>query len=83
MAIGNRLIAQDADAGALPTLYAATPDLPGDSFVGPSGSMESRGYPTLVDRSGAAKDTETARRLWELSEALTGVTFPSELLVTV
>ena len=75
-AIGNRVFAQDEDMGALPTLYAATADLPGDSFVGPDGFQEQRGHPTLVGRSAAARDRETARRLWELSETLTGVTFP-------
>jgi NAD(P)-dependent dehydrogenase (short-subunit alcohol dehydrogenase family) len=76
MVIGNRVIAQSEEKGALPTLYAATQDLPGDSYVGPDGFQEQRGHPKLVGRSGAARDTETARRLWELSEELTGVTFP-------
>jgi NAD(P)-dependent dehydrogenase (short-subunit alcohol dehydrogenase family) len=76
MAIGNRVIAQSEEMGALPTLYAATQDLPGDSYVGPDRFHEQRGHPKLVGRSGAARDTETARRLWELSEELTGVTFP-------
>jgi NAD(P)-dependent dehydrogenase (short-subunit alcohol dehydrogenase family) len=76
MAISNRLIAQSDEMGALPTLYAATQDLPGDSYVGPDGFQEQRGHPKLVGRSGAAKDTETAERLWTLSEELTGVTFP-------
>ncbi|HEY3020929.1 MAG TPA: oxidoreductase [Solirubrobacteraceae bacterium] len=76
MAISNRVIAQSEDMGALPTLYAATQDIPGDSFVGPDGFQEQRGHPTLVGRSGAARDAETAKRLWELSEQLTGVTFP-------
>ena len=62
--------------GALPTLYAATQDIPGDSYVGPDGFQEQRGHPTLVGRSDAARDSETARRLWELSEEQTGVTFP-------
>jgi NAD(P)-dependent dehydrogenase (short-subunit alcohol dehydrogenase family) len=75
-AIGNRLFAQDEDKGALPTLYAATQDLPGDSFVGPDGFQEQRGHPTLVGRSAAAQDHEMARKLWMLSETLTGVTFP-------
>jgi NAD(P)-dependent dehydrogenase (short-subunit alcohol dehydrogenase family) len=75
MAIGNRLFAQSDEMGALPTLYAATQDLPGDSYVGPDG-LQQHGHPTLVGRSAAAKDAETARRLWELSERLTGVTFP-------
>jgi NAD(P)-dependent dehydrogenase (short-subunit alcohol dehydrogenase family) len=74
--IGNRLLAQDADGGALPTLYAAVADIPGDSFAGPRGFMEQRGAPKLVGRSGSAKDMETARRLWDVSEQLTGVHFP-------
>src|SRR5690242_16317239 len=76
MAIGNRLIAQSDEMGALPTLYAATQDIPGGSFVGPDGFQEQRGHPKLVGRSGAARDAETARRLWELSEELTGAAFP-------
>jgi len=75
MAVGNKLVAQSDEMGALPTLYAATQDIPGDSYVGPGGFQEQRGHPTLVGRNGAAKDTETAKRLWTLSEELTGVTF--------
>jgi NAD(P)-dependent dehydrogenase (short-subunit alcohol dehydrogenase family) len=74
--VGNRLLAQDADGGALPTLYAAVADIPGDSFAGPGGFMEQRGAPKLVGRSDAAKDADVARRLWEVSEELTGVRFP-------
>jgi len=74
--VGNRVIAQDENGGALPTLYAAVADIPGDSFAGPGGLMEQRGAPKLVDRNGAAKDTEVARRLWVVSEQLTGVSFP-------
>jgi NAD(P)-dependent dehydrogenase (short-subunit alcohol dehydrogenase family) len=75
-AIGNRLLAQDENGGALPTLYAAVADIPGNSFAGPGGFMEQRGAPKLVGRSSAAKDTDAARRLWEVSEELTGVRFP-------
>lgn len=71
--IGNRLFAQSDEMGALPTLFAATQDVPGDSFVGPDGFMEQRGHPKLVGRTRAAKDTDVARGLWELSERLTGV----------
>jgi NAD(P)-dependent dehydrogenase (short-subunit alcohol dehydrogenase family) len=74
--IGNRLIAQDENGGALPTLYAAVADVPGNSFAGPGGFMEQRGAPKLVGRSGAATDMEVARRLWDVSEQLTGVSFP-------
>ncbi|HYI20957.1 MAG TPA: oxidoreductase [Solirubrobacteraceae bacterium] len=76
MAISNKVIAQSEEMGALPTLYAATQDIPGDSYVGPDGFQEQRGHPTLVGRTDAARDVETARRLWELSEELTGVSFP-------
>lgn len=85
MAVGNRLIAQDNTAGALPTLYAATQDLPGASYVGPDGFAEMRGGPALVGRSAAASDPESAVRLWAASEELTGVTFPrlADLAVSV
>jgi NAD(P)-dependent dehydrogenase (short-subunit alcohol dehydrogenase family) len=76
MAVGNKLVAQDDKAGALPTLYAATQDLPGASYVGPSGLGEMRGAPTLVGRSTAASDAVVARRLWTVSEELTGAVFP-------
>ena len=74
MAIGNRLFAQSADMGALPTLYAATvPDLPGGTYVGPGGRSEQRGYPKVVTAAGKAYDEAAWRRLWEVSEQLTGV----------
>jgi NAD(P)-dependent dehydrogenase (short-subunit alcohol dehydrogenase family) len=73
--LGNRLLAQSDEMGALPTLFAATQDIPGDSFVGPDGFMEQRGHPRLVGRAKGAQDEATARRLWELSEQLTGVGF--------
>ena len=70
------LIAQNEEMGALPTLYATTHDIPGGSYVGPDGFAEQHGHPTLVGRSKAASDEETARRLWELSEGLTKTAFP-------
>jgi NAD(P)-dependent dehydrogenase (short-subunit alcohol dehydrogenase family) len=73
--LGNRLIAQDVAGGALPTLYAAVADLPGDSFAGP-GILGLRGAPKPVARSAAARDADTANRLWSASEELTGVGFP-------
>ncbi|WP_230193903.1 oxidoreductase [Streptomyces sp. NBC_00080] len=80
MRLGNRLVAQDGRAGALPTLYAAVRDLPGASYVGPDGLFEMRGAPTLVGRSPAASDPAAALRLWTVSEELTGVTFPEPAL---
>jgi NAD(P)-dependent dehydrogenase (short-subunit alcohol dehydrogenase family) len=74
-AVGT-VVQQSAEAGAAPTLFAATRDLPGASYVGPDGFGEVRGQPTLVGRSTQAADPDLARRLWTLSEELTGVTFP-------
>jgi NAD(P)-dependent dehydrogenase (short-subunit alcohol dehydrogenase family) len=75
MAVTNRLFAQSDAMGALPTLYAATQDLPGGSYVGPDGTGERRGHPTLVGRTAAASDAEMAKRLWDRSAELTGVAF--------
>jgi len=74
--LGNRLFAQSAEIGALPTLYAATVrDLPGGTFVGPGGRGETRGYPKVVSAAGKAYDEQAWRRLWEISEQLTGVRY--------
>ncbi|MFG3285069.1 oxidoreductase [Streptomyces sp. NPDC048111] len=71
-------LAQRPEQGALPQLYAATaPDVRGGAFIGPDGFAELRGGPTHVRLSTAAADPETGRRLWELSERLTGVRFLS------
>jgi len=76
MGLGNKLYAQSAEMGALPTLYAATaPDLPSGTFVGPDGFMEGRGHPQIVGAGGRAYDEDAAARLWEASEQLTGVRF--------
>jgi NAD(P)-dependent dehydrogenase (short-subunit alcohol dehydrogenase family) len=74
--VGNRLLGMPAWQGALPTLYGATMDLPGNSYVGPHRARELNGWPTLVGRSRAASDPDLARELWAVSESLTGVTFP-------
>ncbi|WP_194821997.1 oxidoreductase [Micromonospora sp. S-DT3-3-22] len=71
----NRFAQSDAD-GASPTLYAAVADIPGGSYAGPDGLFEGRGAPKLVGRSKKARDGAVARRLWAVSEELTGVTFP-------
>ena len=77
--LGNRLLAQDAAGGALPTLYAAFADLPGNTYVGPSGFGGLRGAPAVCARSQAASDEALARRLWQVSEQLTSVKFPETL----
>ncbi|UGT55916.1 oxidoreductase [Nocardia asteroides] len=74
------VLAQSDEDGALPTLYAAVADIPGDSYVGPSGFLQGRGAPALVGRSAAARDANLAHRLWVASEDLTGVAFPRDLV---
>jgi NAD(P)-dependent dehydrogenase (short-subunit alcohol dehydrogenase family) len=76
MRVTNVLVAQSADAGALPLLYAATqPDLEGGTYVGPDGIAESRGHPRVARPSAAARDEALAARLWSAAEELTGVRF--------
>jgi NAD(P)-dependent dehydrogenase (short-subunit alcohol dehydrogenase family) len=76
MRLGNRLLAQSEEMGALPTLYAATePGLEGGTFYGPDGFLEQRGHPKRATPSSAARDEGIARRLWEVSEEMTGVRF--------
>lgn len=68
--------AQSAKAGALPMLYAATaPDVDGGAYIGPGGFRNMRGPPVKQRPDERASDEETARRLWGISEELTGVTF--------
>jgi NAD(P)-dependent dehydrogenase (short-subunit alcohol dehydrogenase family) len=64
----------DADFGARQTLFAASQELPGDSYIGPRFLM--RGRTQRVSRSKAARDTATADALWKESEKLTGISFP-------
>ncbi|MDX3853211.1 oxidoreductase [Streptomyces sp. AK02-01A] len=75
----GRLVMQSGPAGALPTLFAATEDIPGASYAGPDGRGEQRGHPTLVGRSSAAEDDALARELWDRSEDLTGTAYPLPL----
>jgi NAD(P)-dependent dehydrogenase (short-subunit alcohol dehydrogenase family) len=73
---GHRLAGMSPRRGALTTLYAATMDLPGNTYIGPDGPMEMRGWPAEARRSPKALDETLARGLWERSEAMTGVRFP-------
>ncbi|CCH77681.1 Retinol dehydrogenase 13 [Nostocoides japonicum T1-X7] len=69
-------IAQPAEGGALPTLYAATvPDLPGGSLIGPGGFLQQRGAPRTVGSSRASHDRDVAAALWARCEELTGGPF--------
>lgn len=77
MKVTNRLIAIDDERGSWNTLYAATsPDVEGGAYIAPQGLQELRGEPGPGNRSAAAQDAAAARRLWDVSEALTGTRFP-------
>jgi len=73
---GNALISQSPEMGARPTLMAATADLPGGTYVGPSGPLQWAGPPRVVTSRPLARDPEAARALWELSERVTGLSYP-------
>ena len=71
-------VAQDPDAGALPTLYAATStDAESGRYYGPDGFGQMTGAPTVVSGPKRARDTATAIALWEAAERMTGVSFPN------
>ncbi|WP_141583989.1 oxidoreductase [Actinomadura sp. WMMA1423] len=73
--LGNAVMAQSAAAGALPSLYAATaPDVSGGACYGPR-LLQYRGSPTKVATPRQADDPALGKRLWEVSETLTGVTY--------
>ncbi|OBJ14742.1 short-chain dehydrogenase [Mycobacterium sp. 1245499.0] len=76
-AVLGPLLFQSPAMGALPTLRAATdPAVQGGQYFGPSGFLEQRGRPKLVESSAQSHDEELQRRLWAVSEELTGVRFP-------
>jgi NAD(P)-dependent dehydrogenase (short-subunit alcohol dehydrogenase family) len=73
---------QGPEMGALPSLRAATdPGVIGGQYFGPDGFAEQRGYPVVVGSSRVSHDVEAQKRLWTVSEELTGVTFPVSALV--
>ncbi|CAM5733391.1 oxidoreductase [Streptomyces hirsutus] len=75
MRLGNRIVAQSAEAGALPLLYAATrPGVRPDAFIGPSFALW-RGAPAPSWRAPWTLDDAMGERLWAASEELTGVTY--------
>ncbi|GAA4682920.1 oxidoreductase [Gordonia humi] len=73
--IGNKVIAQSAEAGTWPMLFAASQDLPGGSYVGPDAFNEVRGHPALAGRTARASDLGMCEKLWDLSAELTAVGF--------
>lgn len=81
LGLGTRLAAQPAARGALPVLRAATdPGARGGDYYGPGWPDESRGFPRKVRYSKTAHDEQLADRLWQASEALTGVAFPGPVV---
>ena len=71
------LVSQDAATGALPQLRAATdPGVHGGQYYGPDGLGEMRGHPKVVSSSAKSHDVEVQKRLWAVSEELTGVVYP-------
>jgi NAD(P)-dependent dehydrogenase (short-subunit alcohol dehydrogenase family) len=75
--IGSRIVGNGVDQGILPTLFAATQDIPGGTFIGPSGFRQLRGFPGIVKSSKNGTNTELGQRLWQLSESLTGARLDS------
>ncbi|MDQ3787808.1 MAG: oxidoreductase [Actinomycetota bacterium] len=72
--VTNKVMAQDVAMGALPQIYAAAgADVESGQFWGPDGRNESKGFPTLVEPLDEARDRELGKRLWDISEELTGV----------
>ncbi len=69
------VLGQPSSLGALPTLMAATADLPGASYVGPGGPLQMRGHPRVVSPRRLARDEDTQRQLWRLSQDATGVRY--------
>ncbi|MGO1165376.1 MAG: oxidoreductase [Janibacter sp.] len=77
IAAGTWVTGQSAAKGALPALRAATdPSVAGGEYYGPSGFRETRGRPVAVGSSRGSRDPDSMRRLWEISEELTGVRPP-------
>jgi NAD(P)-dependent dehydrogenase (short-subunit alcohol dehydrogenase family) len=71
-----KAVSQSAAAGAWPTLMAATADLPGATFCGPGGLGELSGAPQVVTSTRLSYDEAAQRRLWEISEEVTGLSYP-------
>lgn len=74
--VGNRVAGMAVERGVLPVLFAATMDVPGNTYLGPHGPLELRGKPVPVGRAEAAASPDLAKALWRRSEELTGTVFP-------
>ena len=63
----------DPERGALPTLFAASQDVPGNAYVGPDGPGSVRGYPVVRKPGKTGLDATAARELWDATAQLTGI----------
>jgi len=72
-----KMVGQPTEMGALPTLFAATePSLKGGEYIGPDGKENKRGYPAISDEVDTLFKEDVAKKLWDVSEKLTGIVFP-------
>ena len=71
-----RFLFNDVERGALPILFAATQDVPGNAYIGPDGLAGMRGYPAVGTPAAAGLNSDTARRLWNTTAELTGTGLP-------
>ena len=79
--ITNALVAQSVDKGALPLIYAAVaPDVNGGDYIGPKGMRNMRGHPKRLKAKKTAYDVESAKKLWIISEEITGFSYNFYLL---
>ena len=80
MSFINRVVAQSAEMGYLPTVYSSvSPDVRGRDYIGPGGLMGQRCWPKKVQSNGRSHDEADATRLWVVSEQLTGVSYARSL----
>ncbi|HET8911705.1 MAG TPA: oxidoreductase [Ktedonobacteraceae bacterium] len=81
-AIGGTWMAQSAQMGALPQLFAGiSPEIHGGELVGPSSMGGMRGYPHIETKAQKEYDREKAARLWRVSAELTGVDYDTALQI--
>lgn len=69
-----RFLFNDPATGALSILYAATADVPGNTYIGPRGPAGLKGHPAIGRAGRAGRDADTARRLWTATETLLATT---------
>jgi NAD(P)-dependent dehydrogenase (short-subunit alcohol dehydrogenase family) len=74
--IGPRVLNSPQTAALSPLRAATASDVCGGDYYGPNGFREVRGYPKLAQSSDLSHDDKLQRRLWEISEQLTGVRYP-------